>query len=195
MRAVLFDLDGTLIDSYDTWFHLTNAGCVAFGLPEVPPEAFEDGWGQSVEEDAAVYFGDRTLAEVQTFYDEHYMDHVEHVRVDPAATRVLRELISRGVKVAIVTNTPQALAGRIVAYLGLDADTVVGESDSYRAKPAPDMLRVALEQLGVSEECAWMVGDSRFDADAAKAAGVRFAGIQRDGDRRLDTLAQALDLP
>lgn len=193
--AILFDLDGTLIDSYDTWFHLTHAGCRAFGMPEVSAEAFAEGWGQSVQQDAARYFGGRTLAEVQDFYDAHYMDHVEHVRVDPAARGVLMELAARGVKVAIVTNTPQPLAGRIVTYLELVADTVVGDNEAPHAKPAPDMLHLALKRLAVSAPQAWMVGDSRFDAEAAARAEVRFAGLHRAGDRRLAELAEALDLP
>jgi HAD superfamily hydrolase (TIGR01509 family) len=181
VRAILFDLDGTLIDSYFTWFHLTNHGCSAMGLPEVTEPEFRSRWGQSVAEDAATWFRGRPLAEVSRFYDAHYIEHVHHVQVDPDARDVLRILADQNVPTAIVTNTPQPLAGMITARLGLVARTVVGENDVPRAKPAPHMLWLAAARLGCPPASALMVGDSTYDQRAAHAAGVPFVQIKPTG--------------
>ncbi len=59
-----------------------------------------------------------------------------------------------------------------------------------RPKPAPDLLLHALTALEVEAARAWMVGDSRFDRDAARAAGIYFIGLGIDGDRRIEALAE-----
>lgn len=193
MHAVLFDLDGVLIDSYGAWLSLTRAGAIAFGCPPVTEQAYAGSWGQSVQADAAQFFPGVPLVKVQAWLEEHYMEHVHRVEVDRDARRVIASLRSRDVRVAVCTNTPQPLAGRIVERLELAPETVVGETDVPRAKPAPDMLEEALRRLEVPAENAWMVGDSRFDAQAAQAAGVRFAGLRREGRVRLETLAEVLE--
>jgi phosphoglycolate phosphatase/AHBA synthesis associated protein len=63
------------------------------------------------------------------------------------------------------------------------------------AKPAPDLVRLALAEVGVSAGEAWLVGDSRYDREAARAAGVRFVGLGIDGDARIEALADLLGLP
>jgi len=199
VRAILFDLDGTLIDSYFTWFHLTNHGCSVMGLPEVSEPDFRSRWGQSVAEDAATWFHGWPLAEVSRFYDTHYLEHVHHVHVDPDARDVLRVLADQAVPTAIVTNTPQPLAGRITARLGLNARTVVGENDVPRAKPAPHMLWLAAARLGCPPASALMVGDSTYDQRAAHAAGVPFvhihpAGAALPGARSVRSLREVVAL-
>ena len=155
--------------------------------------------GQSVAEDAATWFHGRPLAEVSRFYDTHYLEHVHHVHVDPDARDVLRLLADQAVPTAIVTNTPQPLAGRITARLGLNARTVVGENDVPRAKPAPHMLWLAAARLGCPPASALMVGDSTYDQRAAHAAGVPFvhvhpAGAALPGARSVRSLREVVAL-
>jgi HAD superfamily hydrolase (TIGR01509 family) len=192
VRAVLFDLDGVLIDSYETWFHLTAAAARAHGCPPVTPEAYRACWGQSVAKDAEVFLPGHSFEQLDAYNNAHHHEHLHHTVRDPAALEVLAALRARGVLTAVCTNTPQPLAGQILDHLGLHPDVRVAETDVAHPKPAPDMLLRALDLLGVSAEDAWMVGDSRFDAAAAAAAGVRFAGVRRDGLVRLEDLADVL---
>ena len=83
MEAVLFDLDGVLIDSYDTWFHLMNAAAREFDNPQISREAFADCWGQGVHEDVRRFYPQKSVAELEEYYEAHFMAHREHLRIDP----------------------------------------------------------------------------------------------------------------
>ena len=79
---------------------------------------------------------------------------------------------------------------RHLAHAGLEADEIVGGTDAPRAKPAPDMVLLACERLGVGTGEVLFVGDSRYDREAAGAAGVRFVGLGIDGDLRIEALGE-----
>jgi len=190
LRAVLWDLDGVLVDSYEVWFHLLNHTARAFGAAEISRATFEASWGQGIEADVERFFPKRTIAEVEAFYHAHFMDHAAHLRVDPAAGHVTRELRAHGLAQALVTNTPGPLAQDILRHAGLALDAVVGGTDVARGKPAPDMVLEACKRLAVTPGEALVVGDSRFDRQAAAAARVRFVGLRLAGDVRIERLEQ-----
>ena len=194
LRAVLFDMDGVLVDSFEAWLRLMNATARRFGRPPVGREQFRAVYGQPTEEDVRVFFPGRTVAEVEAFYDAHFGDHAEHVEANPDAPAVLAALRRMGVGVGVVTNTPSPLARRILEGLGLAPDALVGGSDVPAAKPAPDMVLRACGLLGAAPADALVVGDSDYDRRAAAAAGVRFAGLGIDGDVRLARLSDVIDM-
>ena len=193
-RAVLFDLDGVLIFSKEVWFHLLNATARHFAVPEVTRGAFEAGWGQGIAADVEQFFPLRSIAEVEAYYNAHFMDFARHITVESDARNVFAALETAGVTAAVVTNTPTQAAVDILASAALRPATVVGSTDVPHPKPAPDMLLLALERLGVAADAAVMVGDTRFDREAAAAAGVFFAGYRTPGDARLERLADLLPL-
>ena len=195
IRAVLWDLDGVLIDSYEVWFHLLNATSCAFGGIEITREMMRDGWGQGIAADVERFFAHKTVAETEAYYHAHFMAHAQHLRVDPDALAVTAEIRKRGLGQALITNTPSPLAREILAAARLELDAVVGGTDVPNAKPAPDMVREACRQLGVSEFEAVVIGDSRYDRDAARGAGVKFVGVRFEGDARVERLRELLRLP
>lgn len=176
IRAVLFDLDGVLVDTYEAWYDLVRATARHFGAPEVSRPAFDASWGQSVEDDARDLVPGPSARQVAEHYGRHFREHVERVRPDPEARRVLHGLRTRGLRSACVTNSPTSVAREILRAADLEAllDAVVGAGDAPRPKPAPDLVEVALRRLAVPAEATAMVGDSRFDEQAAEAAGVRY---------------------
>jgi phosphoglycolate phosphatase/AHBA synthesis associated protein len=190
LRAVLWDLDGVLVDSYEVWFHVLNHTAREFGAAPVSREVFASGWGQGIEKDVERFFRDRTVAEVEAFYHAHFMDHASHLKVDPDARVVIAALRSAGLGQSLITNTPGPLAAKILASVGLELDAVVGGTDVPRGKPAPDMVLEACRRLGVTPAQALVVGDSRYDRDAAAAAKVRFVGLRFDGDQRIERLVE-----
>ena len=115
IRAVLWDLDGVLIDSFEVWFHLLNATSRAFGGSEISRQAMRDGWGQGISADVERWFPHKTVAETEAHYHAHFMDHATHLRVDPDARAVTAELRRRGFAQALITNTPSPLAREILA--------------------------------------------------------------------------------
>jgi phosphoglycolate phosphatase/AHBA synthesis associated protein len=194
VRALLFDLDGVLVQSYEVWFELIRAAARAFEGGSVSREEFAAGWGQGIEADVARFFPGRSVEEVERYYETHFLDHAFHLRVNPDATLVLSELRSRGLPSVLVTNTPGALAREILRSARLGLDEVVGGTDVPRAKPAPDMIVRAAELVGVALADTLVVGDTEFDRAAARAAGAPFAGLGIEGDYTLGRLLEVLAL-
>lgn len=176
MRAVLFDLDGVLVESRQVWFHLMQAAARDFGYPGISRQAFDDTFGQGVDADLQTFFPGLTFRQLDRYYDEHFRDHRRHFEVNPEAGAVFAALARAGRARAVVTNTSTPLAREILGWVGLAPDLLVGSSDVARAKPAPDMVLAACQRLRVEPTEAVMVGDSPYDRAAAEAAGVAFLG-------------------
>ena len=194
LEAVLFDLDGVLIDSRDAWYHLLCAAAREFGHPLIHRGEYDASFGQGVEADGAQFFPGTPTQALLDFFDAHFLDHAHHVLVNPDAGPVLNALEYRGIRHAVVTNTATALARETIRGAGLEPEEIVGTSDAPE-KPDPRMLLLACERLGVAPENAMLVGDSRFDREAAAAAGARFCGYGIDGDLRIEALRELVHLP
>lgn len=193
MKAVLFDLDGVLVDSREVWFQVMRAAAGHFGHPDISRAGFDRTFGQGVDADIREFMPGTAYADLDRYYDEHFMDHAEHFRSDPGGPAVLAGLRQAGVRTAVVTNTSTPLATDILTRVGLEPDALVGSSDVEQAKPAPDMVLLGLERLGVGAADAMMVGDSAYDRDAAGAAGVHFLGYNGiEGDETLASLEELL---
>jgi beta-phosphoglucomutase-like phosphatase (HAD superfamily) len=193
-RAILFDLDGVLIDSYAVWFHLLNQTARELGYSEISRDLYRASCGQSTLADRDRFFPGHSVADVERFYQEHYFDHLDHLEVPDEVPEVFRRLREERIKTAVVTNTQKSLATSIVERAGATPDVVVGGGDAPRGKPAPDSLLLASRLLNVDPGASWMVGDTSFDRDAARGAGIWFVGVRMEGDARVEDLAQLLDL-
>ena len=194
LRAVLFDLDGTLVDSYEVWQRVVRDAARHFGALDVTPESFAAGWGQGIESDVERWFPGASVAAVEAWYDAHFLDHRAHLRVHPDAADILASLRALALPTALVTNTPAQLARAVLEETGLRLDVVVGGRDALRSKPAPEPVRLAAKLLGVPASETVLVGDTAFDRDAARAAGALFAGFGIEGDVTLARLTDLADL-
>jgi phosphoglycolate phosphatase len=175
-RAVLFDLDGVLVDSHDAWFAVVRDVARGFGAPAVDAARFERVWGQGIGADVENLYPGTTFAQVEAAYEEAFPRHAEAIRVNPEAAPVLEDLRSSGVATACVTNTQSSLGRAILRAAGLfDLFAVVrGMEQGLKEKPAPDLLLRALEAVRVQARDSLMVGDTRYDEEAARAAGTAF---------------------
>jgi phosphoglycolate phosphatase/AHBA synthesis associated protein len=192
IRGVLFDMDGVLLHSYEAWLRVLQSAAVDLGYPPLTREQFHPLWGQGVQADVRNFFTRHTAVEIEAYYAAHFRDHAAQVSVHPEASRVIDSLRARGIRTAVITNTPTSMALEALSAAGLDPEVVVGASDVAREKPAPDMVILACERLGVPRNEAVVVGDSRYDREAAQAAGVRFAGLRIEGDVILQNLSEVL---
>jgi phosphoglycolate phosphatase/AHBA synthesis associated protein len=192
VRAVLFDLDGVLVDSYQVWFHLLNGAARDLGYPPISAEVFRSGWGQGIEADVEKFYSRHTIPEIESYYGDHFGDHLEHLGVVPEVPRVFETLRERSLPTAVITNTPAPVAWDMVKRAGGTPDLLVGGTDVPRPKPAPDMVLRASELLEIPVGETLVVGDSRYDREAAGAAGAVFAGLGIEGDVRLDRLIDVL---
>jgi HAD superfamily hydrolase (TIGR01549 family) len=195
-RAVLFDMDGVLVKSDETWFRCVEDAGVRFRGRAVTREEFFPTFGQGTVADVNVFQLGCTPAELDAFYVEAFVRHLDTMWVNPEAAPLLAALERAGIARAVVTNTVGQLTHEILTRAKLlDFFGARATSDRVKhAKPAPDLVLLACEELGISARDAWMVGDSKYDLGAARAAGVRFVGLGLDGDARLENLGALLAL-
>lgn len=180
--AVLFDLDGTLADTFGLivqCYHHTMRTHLGRELPEEPWLATI---GRPLRESLSGFGRDEAEVErmVVTYRDYQRTVHDRMVGAYPGARPTLDALAGRGVPVAIVTSKSREIAGRTLACCGLSDyfDVVVTPEDVTRAKPDPEPVRLALHRLGgVAPERTLFVGDATWDVRAGKAAGVRTAAV------------------
>ena len=184
MKAILFDLDGVLVDTYEVWFQLLNEVARRHGYAPITAEAYKKSWGQGIEVDVNLYYTRHTVEQIRDEYARYYGDFLHHLKVMEGAEQTLKSL--RFPK-AVITNSPVGLARRALALGKLEQyfDTVVGCDEVPRSKPAPDGVLEACRRLGVTPAETVLIGDSRFDEGAAKAAGVPFRWFTSFAELRL----------
>ncbi|MFN8187760.1 MAG: HAD-IA family hydrolase [Gaiellales bacterium] len=171
-ETVLFDLDGTLIDSGSlilaSFRHATQT-VLGRRIPDQALMANVGGHGihaQMREFDA------ERVDELVEVYRDHNLASYHEVRAFPGIREALARLRAQDRRLGIVTakgSATVALTIQLLPFLG-ELDTVVSGDDTARHKPHPDGLLLALERLGTDAGSAAYVGDSPFDIGAAKAA-------------------------
>jgi len=180
--AVLFDLDGTLIDSIELILNSARYAFAKLGR-EAPTD---EEWSAGIGIPLFTMFGryardDADRAALIAAYREYQLEHHDRlVRCYDEVVDTVTALRSRGHEIAIVTSKSEYLALRALALVGLarHMDTVVGCDATTRHKPDPEPVRLALQRLGRTPEEAVFVGDSVHDLLAGNAAGVRtFAAL------------------
>ena len=191
-EAVLFDLDGVLVDSFEVWLEVVNGAARGFGLPPVTRERVAAIFGQGIAEDARNLFPGRTPTEIRAAYQQAFPQALGRMERNPEALEVLARLAARGLAVAIVTNTQTSLVPQVLAVTDLtEAVPVwVGLEPPRREKPAPDLLFEGLARLRSPPSRALMVGDTDYDERAAEAAGTAFLRYEL---RRGGSLLRALE--
>lgn len=190
MQAVLFDMDGVLVRSEEIWFRVVEAAGVRFRGRPVTREEFFPTFGQGTATDIPVFGFSCTTSELDAFYVQEFVKHLDAMWVNPEARPTAELLRSRGLRIGVVTNTVSPLTKAILEHAKLDdLFEVRATADRVEhAKPAPDLVLLGLRELGVAASAAVMVGDSKYDREAARAAGVRFIGLKLEGDSRVERL-------
>jgi len=179
-QAVLFDLDGVLVDSFRYWFHLFNQSLRYFGHEPINLRIFRKSWGQSTAEDVRIFMPERTVDEVRAYFLRHKSDHIRSFRVHPRAAPVLRQFARRGIRLGCVTNSHRPIVRAELETTGLDEffGVVLTADDVKNPKPDPEMLLTACRRLRVAPSAAVFIGDTRTDRQAGKAAGCPFIGYR-----------------
>lgn len=176
--VVVFDLDGTLVDSLPDIVSSFRRAFTVQGLVEPREEAVRALIGRPLEEMAETFVSsEREVLAVCNAYREIYPRHfTDATRPFPGVLDVLDELRRRGVATAVATTKRTDMAVRLVRALGLDRflDHVQG-TDGIPHKPAPDVIFAALRAVGGVG--TWMVGDTVADLRAGRAAGLRTYGV------------------
>jgi 2-phosphoglycolate phosphatase len=192
-RAVLFDCDGTLVDSYAAITASVNHVRAAHGLPPLGEAEVRRHVGRG-----PTYLLEHTVPECDPEADyARYRAHHPSVlhsgtRLLAGAAEALAALKRGGRLTGVCSNKPRAFTVELLAFLGIAStvDVVFGPEDVPQPKPAPDMLLAAMHQLDVTAAQTLYVGDMTVDINTARAAGVQVWVVPTGSDERA-TLIQA----
>lgn len=206
IKSVIFDLDGTLVDSLDALWGAFNDGVAAFHLPPVTRDVLM-GWMNRGTPLADILTGTYTglsggadlarPADIMLAIKEQYLARcTEETVLEDGAAALLARLKERPLKLGVVTSRTVAVqkvwAELERLHIGGMVDAVVTAADLPR-KPAPDGVLACLKQLAVAPGEALLVGDSRADIRAGKAAGVRTVAIAGGVSSREGLAAESPD--
>ncbi|WP_426755468.1 HAD family hydrolase [Myxococcus sp. Y35] len=183
LRAVIFDLDGTLVDSLGDIADATNHALRLHGLPTHPESAYLRFVGSGVREliRRAVPAGEDALHEpvlaaYKAYYDDHLFDRTVHY---PGIPEMLTALASEGTRLAVLSNKSDDFVKRLVARLlpGVPFAAVYGERPGLPRKPDPTAALALAGELHVPPAACAFVGDTSIDMDTARAAGMYGVGV------------------
>lgn len=177
--AILFDLDGTLVDTVGTRIASWHAALKEAGLPttreHLAPRIGLDGkrLAREVAALAGTILDDERVEKIDHRAGELY-ERLNHApRPLPGVRELIAAIEARGLPWAIATSSRQAQVATSVTALGLSTEPrIVDASHVKHAKPEPDLLLLAAAQLGVEPANCWYIGDSTWDMLAAVAAGM-----------------------
>jgi phosphoglycolate phosphatase len=193
IRAVLFDFDGTLGDSYPAITASVNHVRALHHLPPFSVEEVRPHVGRGPAYLLRATVGPESSDDDVAAYRAHHPSVMrEGTRLLPGVETALRALKEAGMLLGVCSNKPVAFTRELLAYFNVGTlfDAVLGPEDVARPKPAPDMLLAALARLAVSPDEALYIGDMVVDIDTARAAGVRVWTVATGSDR-LEVLANA----
>ena len=190
MRAMIFDIDGTLVDTNPAHVEAWRRAFRRLGY-DVPVERILPEIGKGGDKLVPSVLGDeaeeRSGEALRRAQKDEFLRLAsqQRFRVFPGAAEVFPELRRRGVRTALATSSDDKHLDATLASAGIDfrklADEVITRSDAESSKPAPDLVVAAVEALKLPPAQCALVGDTIYDGIACQGAGVAFLGVLSGG--------------
>lgn len=194
-KALLFDWDNTLVDSWDVIRAAMNETLLAFDMEPWSPEETRRRVAKSAKDAFPRLFGERWREATEIFYGAFEAGHLDRLRPLPGAGETLQSLGKTGLWLGVISNKrgdlmrAEAEALDWAGYFG----GLVGAGDASEDKPAVAPVDLALEGSGLARDrTVWFVGDAPIDIECARNAGVTAVLV---GDGHMDPDEQAALLP
>jgi len=178
IKAVLLDMDGTIVDAFPPIIRALNQTFSEFGLPQMTPAAVKRHTGKG-DCSMKALFGERRDEAAARFLEIHDEDYLDQIKPLAGAETLFHWLQTEGIPSAIVTSKSQLRAEAqldVLQWAGY-FDVVIGKMDGRPEKPDPAPVLLACEHLGVEPEHTVMIGDGIADMKSATRAGACAVGM------------------
>ncbi len=174
VSCILFDMDGTLVDTIDLILRSFHETFRLNGLPDLPDPQLLALIGKPLVVQMRGFDPERADQLCDAYQAQYEKFHDDLAREFPGIKEVIAELSRRGYRLGVVTSKRRATARPGLAHFGLDGffEVIITANDTTRHKPDPEPVLAALEAMGCSAEQTAYVGDSTYDIDCGNAAGV-----------------------
>jgi len=179
VKVVIFDMDGTLLDSKkDITISVNYIREKHYSLEPLSEDFIVDAINMEVRNLPKLFYGtDDYRDKDRELFEVHYANQcVQNPYLYVGIKETLEKLVASSVKISVATNAPTPFASRMLKHLGVDEmfDVIIGADKVKNSKPDPQMLHHILNHYKYDEkkDIAWMVGDNSKDMLSAKAAGI-----------------------
>ncbi len=184
VQAVIFDIDGTLLDSVDLHAQAWVDAFAHFGVTVSHADA-RSQIGKGGDQLLPVFLDEDRIARegerIEVYRSDLFKrDYLSQVKPFPGVPALFEHLRAQGLTVALASSGKAAEVEHYQKLLGIEglADVVVTSDDVERSKPHPDIFAATLEKLApIRPETALVIGDTPYDAEAATRAGIRTIGV------------------
>ncbi|WP_373070698.1 HAD family hydrolase [Sulfurimonas sp.] len=179
MRVVIFDMDGTLLDSQkDITISVNHVRKTHYSLEPLSEKFIVDAINMEVRNLPYLFYQTEIYEDsARDIFEEHYYEQcVKNPYLYDGIKETLEALINNGIKISVATNAPTKFAKRMLEYLDVAHlfDVIIGADKVKHSKPSPEMLHHILEHYNYEHDKhrAWMIGDNSKDMLSAKNAGI-----------------------
>lgn len=211
LKAVIFDFDGTLADTAPAIVATMKQTFREMGLPEPEEELIKSTIGLPLEGCCRIS-GNLEESQVEvaaSTYRRIFNDYAAtHTKVYPGVVDTMNALAARGLRLAIATSRGPNSLDLVLRTNSIEVvfETRVTGHDGYAPKPAPDMVLVLLERMGLTPDEALVVGDTTFDIEMGNGAGCRTCAVTYGNHSReklltanptchIDSMPELMDIP
>jgi len=189
-KAILFDMDGVLVDSLDSWWMSLNSALETYSHEKISKEEFiKKFWGHDLYDNIKKL---NLPMEVAMFCNKIYGNNIDLIKIYKETKPTLEKL--KKYKKAIITNTPKDCAIQILKQFNIKEffEFIMTSDDVNMSKPNPEIVLKACKRLNVEPKNVVLVGDTYSDVKAGRTAGCKVVGINVDADYTIKNISELI---